>query len=153
MDGGIYLIAHATICEILCECTTTEYASVSDEMYLGMNCNLMPDNEKSVSFIQGNYSDLNINLNSAKLSVYPNPFSDKVNFEFTSNENANATLVIYNALGQKVKILLDKNVSKGVVNTISFIPENQVSGVYIYQLKLNGNVQTGKVVYNPKIQK
>jgi hypothetical protein len=150
VDGGIYMIAHATICEILCECTTTGYASVSDEMYLGINCNLMPNNKKSVSFNQGNNTELHLDLNSAKLIVYPNPFSEKVNFEFEVNEDAYVTLLIYNALGQKVKTLLDKNVREGEVNTISFTPENQVSGFYIYQLKINDNIKTGKLIYNKK---
>jgi hypothetical protein len=150
--GGIYIIAHATICEILCECTTTEYISVSDEMYLELNCSGQT-NDETISDNRGKKSATLVDMNSARLNVYPNPFSDKLNFEFTTNENVNATLVIYNAIGQKVRTLLDRNVRKGEVNTISYKPENQVPGVYIYRLKLNDSIQTGKVIYNPNFPK
>ncbi len=38
------------------------------------------------------------------IKVYPNPFSDKVAFEFTSAEDTHAVLEITNILGQKVTI-------------------------------------------------
>ncbi len=146
VEGGIYLIAHATICEILCECSVTEYNSVSDEMHLGIDCTSAPMADEPGN---GKKSGQQVNLKSATVNVYPNPFSDKLTFEFTANENSNATLVMYNALGQKVETLLDRNVRKGEINTVSFKPEDKVSGIYIYHLNLSGNIQTGKVIYHP----
>ena len=88
MNGGIYIITHATVCEILCECSTTEYISVSDEMYLGIDCDSELTNKKPVADNpgKGKKSASLIDLNSVGLNVYPNPFSDKLNFEFTTNE-------------------------------------------------------------------
>jgi hypothetical protein len=41
----------------------------------------------------------------AELSVYPNPFYDVLNLEFTSNENTGSFIDIYNVKGQKVKVI------------------------------------------------
>ena len=150
VQGGIYLIAHATVCEILCECSTTEYSSFSDEMYLGIDCSEQNSDEMaSGNKGKNKESETDIGLKSAQLNVYPNPFGNKLNFEFTSHEDADATLVIYNIIGQKIKTLLDRGIRAGELNTVSFIPENQVAGVYIYQLKLNDHIQVGRVIYNP----
>jgi hypothetical protein len=86
-------------------------------------------------------------LNAGSLKVYPNPFSDKVMFEFVSGADAYAVFEINNLLGQKVATLLDKKVSKGVMNCLEYTPGEKVSGVYFYRLIIDGNVQTGKLVY------
>jgi hypothetical protein len=153
VSGGIYIIAHATVCEITCECSTTEYNSVSDLMYLGIDCNSKQSDKNPVADHPGrgeNMKSGNIaDIQSADLNVYPNPFSNVLNFEFTTYENVNATLTIYNALGQKVTTLLERNVGKGEVHKVSFIPEKRVSGVYIYHLRLNNEIRVGKVIYKP----
>jgi hypothetical protein len=153
VSGGIYIIAHATVCEIICECSTTEYNSVSDVMYLRIDCNSKQTNKNPVADLPGKgkkfKSGIIEDIPSVQLNVYPNPFSNVLNFEFTTYENVNATLTVYNALGQKVKTLLERNVSEGEVHTISFIPENQVPGVYIYHLRLNNEIRVGKVIYKP----
>ncbi|HCY43081.1 MAG TPA: hypothetical protein DHV48_17390, partial [Prolixibacteraceae bacterium] len=86
-------------------------------------------------------------LNASSLKVYPNPFSDKVMFEFVSGADAHAVLEINNMLGQKVATLLDKQVSKGVMNRIEYEPKDVISGIYLYRLTLDGNVQIGKLIY------
>ena len=82
------------------------------------------------------------------LKVYPNPFSDKVTFEFTSPKDAHAVLEIHNLLGQKINVLMDINVKQGVVNKTEYEPTGQVPGILIYQLKLDDSVQTGRLIYN-----
>jgi hypothetical protein len=84
---------------------------------------------------------------SNNLKVYPNPFSEQVTFEFVSGVDARALLEIDNMLGQRVATLMDGWVEKGVLNRAQFKPMNSKSGIYIYKLILNGNVQTGKVIY------
>jgi len=82
------------------------------------------------------------------LKVYPNPFSDKVTFEFTSPQDAHAVLEIHNLLGQKINVLMDVNVKQGVVNKAEYEPAGQSPGILIYQLKLDDSVQTGRLIYN-----
>ncbi len=81
------------------------------------------------------------------LKVYPNPFSQKLNFEFVSARNANAILEIYNLNGQLIAKLLDQPVQGGVLNRIEYTPNEIISGMYIYKLNLDGNISVGKVIY------
>ena len=85
--------------------------------------------------------------NAAAFRVYPNPFSREVRFEFTAEKDGHVRLEIFNATGQKVKVLMDQQVKKGVANTISFVPDNQVSGMFIYRLSMDDEVQTGRLLY------
>ena len=81
------------------------------------------------------------------LKVYPNPFSDKVTFEFVSGKDAYGVLDIFNITGQKVARILDRQVESGVMNRIEYVPLNKVSGIYIYRLDLDGTVHVGRVIY------
>ncbi|MBK6283951.1 MAG: T9SS type A sorting domain-containing protein [Draconibacterium sp.] len=82
-----------------------------------------------------------------ELKVYPNPFRQKLNFEFVSARNANAILEIYNLNGQLIAKLLDQQVQGGVMNRIEYVPNEIISGMYIYKLNLDGNISVGKVIY------
>jgi hypothetical protein len=84
---------------------------------------------------------------SSGLKVYPNPFSQKLNFEFVSAQKAHAILEIYNLNGQLIDKILDQQVQGGVMNSIEYTPSEIVSGMYIYKLKLDGNISIGKVIY------
>jgi hypothetical protein len=90
---------------------------------------------------------INPSLAASDLKVYPNPFSDKLNFEFVSGVNARAVLEIYNITGQSVTRLLDRNVEEGVMNRVEYSPANINSGVYIYKLTIDGNTSVGRVIY------
>ncbi len=84
----------------------------------------------------------------SSLRVYPNPFNDKVTFEFSSHADVHAVLEVMNILGQKVSILMDQKVRGGTLNRIDYQPADKVPGIYIYRLKLNDSVQTGRIIYN-----
>jgi len=85
--------------------------------------------------------------NNVDMKVYPNPFSDKTTFEFTSAYEAHAILEIHNILGQKVVTLVDRIVKEGVLNRVEYQPLNQLPGIYMYRLMLDNTIQTGKIVY------
>ncbi len=89
----------------------------------------------------------NPDLEASNLKVYPNPFTDKVTFEFVSGVDAYGVLELYNITGQRVARILDRPVEAGVLNTIDYEPENKISGVYIYRLDLDGDIQIGRVIY------
>ena len=65
---------------------------------------------------------------------YPNPFNPSTNINFTLPAASNATLSIYNLLGQKVATLIDGRLSAGA-HSVQFNARNLASGVYFYQLK------------------
>ncbi len=79
---------------------------------------------------------------------YPNPFNATTIFTFTILNDGLVTLIIYNAIGQKVTELVSKELSVGrysfVWNTSQF--GNISSGVYFARLTAGSHVKTQKVV-------
>ena len=78
-----------------------------------------------------------------QLSNYPNPFNPTTTIKFNQLESGEVKLIIYNIKGQKVKILMDCYTSPGDFELIwNGTDDNNFpvgSGVYFYQLKINGN--------------
>lgn len=70
---------------------------------------------------------------------YPNPFNPSTTIEFAIPKTGNVELSVYNALGQKVATLLNREFTQGVYKTAwngltdSGIPA--ASGTYIYRIK------------------
>ena len=122
--GNLWVIAHAVTCK-------QAPAPIVDQAIV--------DQTKVAQITDG--------FDASALKVYPNPFTDKVYFEFVSGKDTHAVLEITNILGQKIKTLIDGPVKAGVMNRVEYQPENMVSGILIYRLILDGNVQNGRVVY------
>ncbi len=76
---------------------------------------------------------------------YPNPFNPTTNIPFTLSASSHVYLSVYNLLGQKVATILDTNYGAGK-HTVSWDAKAFSSGVYIYQLKVNGLSQNKKLV-------
>jgi hypothetical protein len=74
---------------------------------------------------------------------YPNPFNPSTSIEFSVPVSSDVTLRIYNLLGQVVTTLVSEEVSAGHYSTVwNGVDDNgfQVSsGVYLYEMKANGN--------------
>jgi hypothetical protein len=109
----------------------------SDNTPVPLDCSLL---KKAVRLETDSNSDL--------LKIYPNPFSEKVTFEFVSQKNAHAVLDIQNIVGQRVKTVMDEQVKEGILNRVEYQPNDQASGIFIYRLMLDDEVVTGKIVYN-----
>ncbi len=85
---------------------------------------------------------------------YPNPFNPttKIKFSIPTNqigETSNVKMVVYDILGNEVATILDKELLPGSYE-IEFgakIDNRQlVSGIYFYQLRVGGFVQTKKMI-------
>ena len=134
VDGPVYVIAHAVVCDV------SGSAISSASTVHGIDCNQQIAAEKSASVEDPG-------LETSSLNVYPNPFTEKVSFEFVAGKDANARLEVTNLQGQRIAILLDKQVRKGELNRVEFMPSSEVSGIYIYRLFLDDNVSTGRIIY------
>ncbi len=86
-----------------------------------------------------------INIFSAK--VYPNPFSETINFQYTLTEPMEVELIIYNLLGEKIEVI--KAMQSGGANKIEWIPVNFHQGIYFYRLKAGNEFVCGKLIYTP----
>lgn len=81
-------------------------------------------------------------------SNYPNPFNPETTLSFSIPADGRVTLSIYNVKGQKVKTLVDTEIEKGFYNYIwdsnDFNGNDVKSGVYLYELKVNGRTESVK---------
>jgi hypothetical protein len=89
-------------------------------------------------------------LEVAELNVYPNPFSEKLKFEFVSPESVNARIDLYDMTGRLVKTIFEQPVEGGASYEAEFRPESIVSGMFIYRVILGEAVHNGKVVFKKK---
>jgi chorismate mutase len=83
----------------------------------------------------------------ADLKVYPNPFSDKLRFEFVSPESVNARIDLYDMTGRMVKTIFEQPVEGGVSYEADFKPNSVISGMYFYHIVMGKTVYNGKVIF------
>ena len=88
------------------------------------------------------------NLKSQRIVLYPNypnPFNPSTTLEFYLPVSQPISLVIYNALGEKIKILHEGNLNSG---SHSFVwqADGEGSGVYFYQLQGKNFSETRKIL-------
>ncbi|GIV35221.1 MAG: hypothetical protein KatS3mg031_2756 [Chitinophagales bacterium] len=81
----------------------------------------------------------------AGLNVYPNPFNDVVYFEFSTDEDARVALELFTITGSKVATLFEGDVQKEELRKIEFSGKELSDGIYVYKLRSDQNLITGKV--------
>jgi hypothetical protein len=79
---------------------------------------------------------------------YPNPFNPTTTIRFSlesvngrTGDPARATLKVYDILGREVRTLVNESLKPGSYE-VTFTAEGLASGVYLYQLRSGGLVQT-----------
>jgi len=101
----------------------------------------LADGEAGMYIIQNDlivsiYEESNYSPKSFSLAQnYPNPFNPSTIIKFSLSSTGLATLKIYNALGEEVAELLDKEFSAGVYE-VAWNAIGLPSGVYFYALKV-----------------
>ncbi len=84
------------------------------------------------------------------LRAYPNPFTERLNIEFSSATDTQAKLEIYSITGAKLTNLFDAQVNGGELYKVEYVPNLVSSQMVFYHLTMNGKTQVGKVVYQEK---
>ena len=82
------------------------------------------------------------------VNVYPNPFSDKLFFEFSHTEDCHANLEIYDATGKKLQTLFDRNIKTGELYKVQYSAEKATSGLMFYKIRMGNATFDGKLIYN-----
>ncbi len=84
----------------------------------------------------------------SNLNIYPNPFSDKVNIEYTLKKRANVEINIIDILGRRIDTFINENQSAGK-QTTKWIPEQTIcEGIYYCVINIDGNKsETLKLIY------
>ncbi len=86
----------------------------------------------------------------ADLKAYPNPFTERLNIEFSSATDTQATLEIFSITGAKLETLFNGPVEAGVIYFAEYVPRMVSSQIVFYHLTMNGKTQVGKVIYNER---
>jgi len=76
---------------------------------------------------------------------YPNPFNPTTTITYSLGKSASSSLVLYNQLGQKIRVLDSGNKPAGQ-HSVTANLENLPSGIYFYSLESEGFRQTRKLV-------
>lgn len=79
------------------------------------------------------------------LQNYPNPFNSSTTIRYSLRKEGNVKLTIYDALGNKVAVPLNKYKSAGTYY-INFDGSGLPSGVYFYTLESGGSTTTKKFI-------
>jgi len=83
--------------------------------------------------------DENINPEHIKLKLFPNPFNSITNIHYEIQRSGFVEIMIYNINGELVESIVKQDQHKGE-HSVLWNSEGLSSGVYFYQLKLNGEV-------------
>ena len=75
---------------------------------------------------------------------YPNPFNPTTTIRFSIPEVSNVKVVVYNLLGEEIKILLNEQKESGT-HSVNFNATNLNSGVYLYKIEAGSFIQTRKM--------
>ncbi len=89
-------------------------------------------------------------LTEAKVNVFPNPFTEKLFFEFASPMATDARLEIFSITGAKIATLFDAPIEAGRKYKAEYVPTLVSSQMVIYRLTMNGETRVGKMVYNER---
>jgi hypothetical protein len=90
----------------------------------------------------GNEASENGNL----ITVYPNPFRDATQFEFTTKEEGRTTLDIYTITGEKITTLFNQYVMPDETYRTSFDGSHLARGIYIYKYTNGTRIQYDKML-------
>ncbi|OUW62647.1 MAG: hypothetical protein CBD58_01510, partial [bacterium TMED198] len=78
-------------------------------------------------------------------SAYPNPFNPVTSFVLSVADDVNVSIVVYNAMGQKVDVLADEAMSRGMYS-FNWNASSMSSGVYFIRAQSGFDVSTQKIV-------
>ncbi len=108
-----------------------------------------PSNEATVTVTRINEKDNLVPVAFMLSQNYPNPFNPTTKIVYSIPENGQVFLEIYNNIGQKIRSLVNENQNSGRY-TIEWDGMNDkglkvTSGIYFYQLRSNGFIETKKM--------
>ena len=84
------------------------------------------------------------------VKAYPNPFTERLNIEFSSVNDTQAILEIYSITSAKLETLFNGPVEGGVLYKVEYVPNLVSSQMVLYKLTMDGKTQVGKMMYNER---
>ncbi|MCH8035075.1 MAG: T9SS type A sorting domain-containing protein [Bacteroidetes bacterium] len=90
-------------------------------------------------------NDNNVEYNFSLNQNYPNPFNPSTKISYQIPERSFITIKVYSILGKEVRTLVEEEQPAGNYE-VEFDAPNLRSGIYFYQLKAGGFVETKKMI-------
>jgi len=81
-----------------------------------------------------------------ELTVFPNPYSEKVTFRFSPNLDGRARIELYNIEGQLIDILFENSVTGGQDYEVNYFRKSANSEIILYRLTIGDQVKTGRLI-------
>ncbi|MBW6497733.1 MAG: delta-60 repeat domain-containing protein [Bacteroidales bacterium] len=81
------------------------------------------------------------------LSVFPNPFGDKLNFRFAPAADTQVRLELFDMTGALVEVLFEGSVEANQLVEVQYHPRLRNTSFLFYRLTMGDELQTGKVMY------
>lgn len=117
--------------------SVAQYSFIDAQPQLGIQYYRLKQVDLNGEFAYSEIKPVAFNHNQhIQVSLFPNPANNQVNINLPSNENMDAKLTVFNALGQVVLEL--SNLS---ATNFSFDCSNFETGIYNLELSFDGNVQ------------
>jgi hypothetical protein len=88
-------------------------------------------------------NDANVGL--AQVRNVPNPFSQSTTIEYTLQRSTNATVRVYNLLGDEVWMTTAQ--ARAGLNKVTFEPAGSPDGIYLYKVQAGNDSFTGRMVF------
>ena len=79
--------------------------------------------------------------------VFPNPFKEQLNVQYSLGKQATISAELYNTQGAKVAVLLSKQVQQGV-HTINYNTAAFTKGIYFLRFTVDGKAHIEKLIKN-----
>lgn len=86
-------------------------------------------------------------LKDFSVNLYPVPFDNKLNIDFTLDSNSDVNIELVDISGKEIESLMSKNLSKGNYSN-SYQLENLTYGVYFIKMKVGDTVFLKKILKN-----
>lgn len=128
------LLTNSTLSRIV-----TAFISGGSLKLVSWDVNLSANARENTSGVENEISD------ASDINTYPNPVSNNATFTFHLNEDTNASIKIYNALGELIKEVATGKFSQGdhqVNCSVDQIP----AGIYFYSLESGDKREMKKIV-------
>jgi glucose/arabinose dehydrogenase len=77
---------------------------------------------------------------------YPNPFNPATIIRYTLPERVFASIIVYNAIGQQVALLVNQEQDAGP-HEVAFEPNTLASGIYFYRLIAGRQAETRRLLF------
>jgi len=76
---------------------------------------------------------------------YPNPFNPETTIKYALKQKGFVSMKVFSILGKEVSTLVYEEKPAGSYE-VKYNAENLPSGIYLYQLNVNGNIQTKRFI-------